>query len=236
VIVFAAIDLQAGEVVQLEGGRADALRVRWADPVAVAQKWVDAGFRELHVVDLDAARGTGSNRDLVESIIAAVDVPVQVGGGIRDDAAIQRTIDAGAARVIVGTRAIEDPDWRRSAAALFPGRLVVAADVRDERVVTRGWTSQTQQHWRDLLPELEQEPLAALLVTDVSREGRVQGIDVELFASICSASTHDVFAAGGIASNQDVISLSGIGAAGAVLGMSLYTNRIDLAALSGALR
>src|SRR6185503_2836764 len=112
VIVFAAIDLQAGEVVQLEGGRADALRVRWPDPVAVAHKWVESGFRELHVIDLDAARGTGSNRELVESIIEAVDVPVQVGGGIRDDVAIQRTIDAGAARVIVGTRAIEDPEWR----------------------------------------------------------------------------------------------------------------------------
>ncbi len=233
-IVFAAIDLQQGEVVQLEGGRAEAAHVRWSDPVAVAHKWVESGFRALHVVDLDAARGTGSNLHLVESIVASAQVPVQVGGGLRDEAAIERMLEAGAARIIVGTRAIEDPRWRRRVAERFPGKLVVAADVRDGRVVTRGWTTETTLHWRDVLTDIARDPLAAVLVTDVSREGRLTGIDIDLFEAICDAAGHPVHAAGGIDCEEDLIRLAGIGAAGAVLGMALYTGRINLARIPGA--
>ncbi|MEX2281456.1 MAG: 1-(5-phosphoribosyl)-5-[(5-phosphoribosylamino)methylideneamino] imidazole-4-carboxamide isomerase [Gemmatimonadota bacterium] len=228
-IVFAAIDLQQGEVVQLEGGRAEATRVRWNDPVAVAEKWVAAGFRALHVIDLDAARGTGSNLHLVEAIIACSAVPVQVGGGMRDEIAIERMLEIGAARVIVGTRAIEDPDWRRRAAARFPGKLVLAADVRGQRIVTRGWTSETSLHWRDVIHDIADDPLAAVLVTDVSREGLLAGSDIELFQAICETASLPVYAAGGIAGDDDVIRLREIGAAGAVLGMALYTGQINLA-------
>ena len=232
-IVYAAIDLQQGDVVQLEGGRADAVRVNWPDPVAVAEKWVGLGYRALHIVDLDAARGQGSNLHLIEAIIAKVQVPVQVGGGVRDDVTIERLLEVGATRVIVGTRAIEDTGWRRRAGDRFPGKLVLAADVRNEIVVTRAWTQQTGLHWRDVLGEVLTEPLAAVMVTDVGREGRMGGVDVALFESICASTDHPVIAAGGIARDDDLISLSRVGAAGAVLGMALYTGRIQLATLPG---
>ena len=232
-IVYAAIDLQQGDVVQLEGGRADAVRVTWPDAVAVAEKWVGLGYRALHIVDLDAARGAGSNLHLVEAIITKVNVPVQVGGGVRDDFAIERLLEIGAARVIVGTRAIEDADWRRRVADRFPGKLVVAADIQDQIVVTRGWTQQTGLHWRDVVKDMANDPLAAVMVTDVSREGRMGGVDVALFETIVGATQHPVIAAGGIANDDDVISLSRVGAAGAVLGMALYTGRIQLATIPG---
>lgn len=235
-IVYAAIDLQQGDVVQLEGGRADAVRVNWPDPVAVAQKWVGLGYRALHIVDLDAARGTGSNLHLVEAIIAKVQVPVQVGGGVRDDVTIERLLEVGATRVIVGTRAIEDSNWRRRAADRFPGKLVLAADVRNQIVVTRAWTQQTGLHWGAVVSEVATEPLAAVMVTDVGREGGMGGVDLPLFEAICAATEHPVVAAGGIASDNDLISLSRVGAAGAVLGMALYTGRIQLATLPGDTR
>jgi phosphoribosylformimino-5-aminoimidazole carboxamide ribotide isomerase len=232
-IIYAAIDLQQGEVVQLEGGRADAVRVNWPDPVAVAEKWVATGYRALHIVDLDAARGIGSNLHLIEAIITKVNVPVQVGGGVRDNVTIERLLEVGATRVIVGTRAIEDADWRRHAADRFPGKLVLAADVRNEIVVTRAWTQQTGLHWRDVIRGIDTDPLAGLMVTDVSREGRMAGIDVGLFEAVCGASNHPVVAAGGIADDKDLISLNTVGAAGAVLGMALYTGRIQLTTIPG---
>jgi phosphoribosylformimino-5-aminoimidazole carboxamide ribotide isomerase len=234
VIVFAAVDLQQGEVVQLVGGAADSARVRLADPVAVACSWVSAGFAALHVVDLDAALGTGSNLPAIENIIRAVDVPVQVGGGLRDDAALARVFGAGAERAIVGTRAIEDPQWRNRIADAHPGRIVVAADARAGRIVTRGWTMDTARPIVDLLCELNDVPLAAVLVTDVSREGRLAGIDADLFRSVCTDSHHPVFAAGGVAGNADVALLAELGAAGVVLGMALYTGAIDVTSLPGA--
>jgi phosphoribosylformimino-5-aminoimidazole carboxamide ribotide isomerase len=233
VIVFAAVDLQQGDVVQLVGGRAQDERVRWPNPIAVAQRWVSSGFQALHVVDLDAARGTGSNLVLIEELIRAVAVPVQVGGGIRSEGMITRLLNAGAARVIVGTRALEDGAWRRRAARTHPGKLVVAADVRDNQLLTRGWTETLPLLLTDALPSLNADPLAAILVTDVGREGRMTGINANLFASACAASAHPVFAAGGIGNNADVNTLLGLGAAGAVLGMALYTGAIDATTLPG---
>jgi phosphoribosylformimino-5-aminoimidazole carboxamide ribotide isomerase len=235
VIAFAAIDLQQGEVVQLVGGRPDDVRVRWHDPVAVAKHWVDAGFHALHIVDLDAALGTGTNHPLVEAIIENSAVPVQVGGGMRDESTIDRMLAAGAARVIIGTRAIEEAEWRHSMAARFPNRLVVAADVRDQRVLTRGWTRDTELDWRTLIDQLAAEPLAGVLVTDVGREGQLAGIDEQLFRAVCDRSVHPVLAAGGIANNRDLARLAAVGAAGAVVGMALYTGAIDLRDLFGVL-
>jgi phosphoribosylformimino-5-aminoimidazole carboxamide ribotide isomerase len=233
VIIFAAIDLQEGEVVQLVGGRKESLRVRLPDPLAVADRWVDAGFRALHVVDLDAARGTGSNLPAIEALIRQVPVPVQVGGGIRSEADIERVLEAGAERVIVGTRAIEDESWRASATQAHPGRIVVAADVRNDLVLTRGWTHETPRRLDDVIADLNRDPLAAVLVTDVGREGRMTGVDELLFANVCARSQHPVFAAGGIGDNNDIALLERLGAAGTVLGMALYTGNIDLTRLGG---
>ena len=168
-IAYAAIDLRGGRVVQLVGGRVDDERVSLADPVSVANGWVGAGFRALHVVDLDAALGSGSNRGHIEAIIRGVAVPVHVGGGLRDDDAVADMLDAGAARVIVGTRAIEDSSWRRAIAERHPGRVIVAADVRDGAIVTRGWQMATSLDSETFIRELDADAIAGVLVTDVSR-------------------------------------------------------------------
>ncbi|MGQ0562846.1 MAG: HisA/HisF-related TIM barrel protein [Gemmatimonadota bacterium] len=230
-IVYAAIDLREGRAVQLVAGDPAAERVSRADAVLVAREWRDAGFRGLHVVDLDAALERGDHAAIIREILSAVDVPVQVGGGVRDEGRAAELIAAGAARVVIGTRAIEEPVWRHRLAELFPGRVIVAADSRDERVVTRGWTHETPLPALDFMRELSAEPLAGVLVTDVSREGRMTGVDAARFERLVAACAHPLIAAGGIRDVADLRRLADLGAAGAVLGMSLYTGRITPAAI-----
>lgn len=225
-IRLAAIDLKAGEVVQLVGGHPDEMRVRLTDPVAVARDWEKAGFEALHVIDLDAALGTGSNAELVRDIIAAVSIPVQVGGGIRDEERITTLLDAGAARVIVGTRAVEDAEWRNRVAREFPERLVLAADTREGVVLTRGWTETTRLRLLDLIESANHLDWAGVLVTDVSREGRMSGVDAPLFNTAVKRSEHPLYAAGGIRDETDLAALAASGVAGAVLGMALYTGGV----------
>ena len=235
--VFAALDLRDGAVVQLVGGDPADERVRLPDPVQVARRWLDAGFRNLHVVDLDAVLGDRDNAsavgaivDLARSADAATGPPparIQVGGGIRSHDAIDRVLDLGVDRAIIGTRAVEDGDWLGRVAHRFPDRLVVAADVRDGRIVTRGWTASTALPAADFLASLQGLPLAAVLVTDVTREGRQEGIDRTLFARLVAASPYPLLAAGGITGRDDLMALRDAGADGAVLGMALYTGRLD---------
>lgn len=227
-ILYAAVDLRGGKAVQLVGGRTEAQKVELPDPVRVALDWVSAGFQALHVIDLDAAFGHGDNHSVIGEILTAVDVPVQVGGGVRSDDAVDELLDAGAARVIVGTRAIEDRAWladltrRRGGAA-----IVVAADVRDHVIVTRGWTEATQLQASDFLSELNQLELGGVLITDVGREGGLGGVDVATFEKFVKQSSHPVLAAGGIRDLDDLTELDRVGVDGAVLGMSIYTGAID---------
>lgn len=230
-IVFAAIDLRDSNVVQLVGGDPADERIRWRDPVAVAQRWVSSGFEQLHIVDLDAALGAGNNRAIIGDIIRAVAVPVQVGGGVRTDEIADELFEAGAARVIVGTRAVREPEWLEQLAARYAERIVLAADVRERNVVIHGWTAGAGTTIDALLARVAATPLAAVLVTDVGREGSLSGIDAPLFTDIVSATSLPVFAAGGIGDSSDLQTLKQIGAAGAVLGMALYTGRIDPAQL-----
>lgn len=232
--VFAAIDLRAGAAVQLVGGDPATERVRLPDPSAVARHWLTLGFRHLHVVDLDGALDAGSNEDALRAIAArGTGAPepalLQAGGGIRDGAAIDRTLGLGADRVIVGTRAVEDRAWLERAAQARPERLVVAADVRGGVVLTRGWREETALSADEFLAGLAPIPLAAVLVTDVSREGRMEGLDAALFARLVAASPHPLLAAGGITGRDDLKSLRDAGADGAILGMALYTGRIATA-------
>ena len=226
-IAYAAIDLRGGRVVQLVGGRVERETISWPEPLAVAQRWVQQGFAALHIVDLDAALGSGDNRDVIADIISNVRVPVQIGGGVRDDNAVQHWLDAGAANVIVGTRAVEDAAWRRDIAKAHPQRIIVAADVRDGRVVTRGWQHATSHDDDTFVTSLNEDPLAGVLVTDVSREGQMSGVDKALFTRLAIASKHPLIAAGGIRDEQDLRVLAQAGAAGAVLGMALYQGAID---------
>jgi len=232
-IAYAAIDLRCGRVVQLVGGRPEAERISLPDPGAVARQWVEAGFAALHVVDLDAALGAGDNAAAIAAILAAAgDLPVQVGGGVRTTEHAETLLANGAMRVVVGTRAVEDPAWLEQLAARFPDRIVVAADVRGDDVVVRGWTVATEHSAAEFLAGLASIPLAAALVTDVAREGRMCGVDVARFAALARATTHPLIASGGIAAAADLDALAGAGAAGAVLGMALYTGALDARAIA----
>lgn len=232
-IVYPAIDLRGGRVVQLVGGDPEEERIRLSTaPADVAREWIAAGFRALHVVDLDGALESGGNAAAVRSILAAVDVPVQVGGGVRSAEQVAALLAAGAERVVVGTRAIEEPAWLEAVAGDHPGRLVVAADCRAREVVTRGWRSGSGQDVLALVEGLAGLPLAALLVTDVSREGRMGGIDAALFAELAARTPHPLIASGGIAGAGDLRALAGSGVAGVVVGMALYTGALDARAIA----
>lgn len=226
-IATPAVDLRQGRCVQLVGGRPEEERVSLPDPVEVAERWWKAGFRALHVVDLDAALGEGSNRETVGELIGATAATVQVGGGVRRTEDVREVLALGADRVAVGTRAVEDPAWLRDVARAYPGRVMVAADVRDGRILSRGWRHASRTQVEDFLPSLEGLPLAGILCTDVGREGQVEGIDRESVRRVLVASRHPVWISGGIRSMEDLDYLAGEGAGGAVLGMALYTGVLD---------
>ena len=232
-IVLPAVDLRDGRCVQLVGGSYDAERVRLDDPAGVARRWADVGFHHLHVVDLDAATGRGSNARIVRDVITAFSGmaddggDVQVGGGVRDDDAVERMLGDGARRVVVGTRALEDSGWIDEIAHRFPGEVVVAADVRDRRVVTRGWGRTLPRTVLDVVEELNALPLAAVLVTAVHREGLMQGTDLPLMEDVAELAAFPVFASGGITTMNDLRALADRGIAGAVVGMALYTGELD---------
>ena len=227
-IVIPAVDLRDGACVQLVGGEYAEEKVRLDDPLAVAREWARLGFRRLHVVDLDAATGRGSNAATVAEIVrhGGFDV-VQVGGGVRDENAIERLLDAGASAVVVGTRALEDPDWLREMADRYPHEIVLAADVRERRIVTRGWTQTLPRIVTDVVEELHDLPLAAVMVTAVHKEGQMQGTDLPLMEDVVEASHVPVFASGGVSSASDLRALQDRGVAGAIVGMALYTGALD---------
>lgn len=226
-IAVPAVDLRGGKCVQLVGGDYADERVRLDDPAAVASDWVRTGFRRLHVVDLDAATGRGHNHDVIREILRDAAVPVQVGGGVRDESRIERLLDEGATWVVIGTRAIEDEEWRRDMAHQFPGQLIIAADVRERLVVTRGWAETSRLNVIDFVQELASLPLAGVLVTAVHLEGQMAGTDLSLMEDVAEASAWPVFASGGVSSLDDMRALEHRGLAGAVLGMALYTGALD---------
>jgi len=230
--VIPAIDLREGACVQLEGGRYDAERVRLDDPLEVAARWRRAGFSALHVVDLDAATGRGSNAAPILRLLADPALEVQVGGGIRTEQAIQDMFDAGARRIVLGTRAIEEPSWLASITTAFPGRLVVAADVADRQVLTRGWAHASGRDVFDLVGTLDALPLAGVLVTAVHREGRLAGTDLDLMRELAARARPPLYASGGITTLDELRALSDYGVHAAILGMALYTGALDARTLA----
>ncbi|HEX6059801.1 MAG TPA: 1-(5-phosphoribosyl)-5-[(5-phosphoribosylamino)methylideneamino]imidazole-4-carboxamide isomerase [Gemmatimonadaceae bacterium] len=232
-IAIPAVDLRDGKCVQLVGGEYATERVRLDDPLGVAREWARIGFQRLHLVDLDAATNRGSNRDVVREIVRDDVLDVQVGGGVRDADAVEALLGEGAARIVVGTRALEHPDWLDEMAHRFPGELVVAADVRQRRVVTRGWRHDTGRNVLDVVEELNALPLAGILVTAVHKEGRLEGTDLFLMEDVAEAAEFPVYASGGITTMHDLRSLEERGVAGAVIGMALYTGALDPRAVAG---
>lgn len=226
-LVMPAVDLREGACVQLVGGSYAAERIREADPVRVAQRWRDAGFTRLHVVDLDAATGAGSNGDVVGSIQAVDGVAMQVGGGLRREDALDAVFRRGAVAGVVGTRALEDHAWLERMAERWPFRLVVAVDVREGKPVLDGWTRASRAGLVPTLDRLDELPLAALLVTCVDVEGRLEGPDLRTTALVREHTSLPLIASGGIASMDDLRALQRLDVWAAVVGMALYTGNLD---------
>jgi phosphoribosylformimino-5-aminoimidazole carboxamide ribotide isomerase len=224
--VIPAIDLRDGACVQLVGGSYADERVRLDDPVGVARAWARVGLDTLHVVDLDAATGSGTNAALVAQIIRATRASVNVGGGVRSDDRIIELLDAGAANVVVGTRALEEPAWIEAQANRFPDRLIVAADVRGGKLAVRGWRAAVDRDVDAAIAELSALPLSALLVTAVDVEGSMLGPSLDLIERAVAASRVPVIASGGVGSVGDLRALAERGASAAVIGMALYSGAI----------
>jgi phosphoribosylformimino-5-aminoimidazole carboxamide ribotide isomerase len=226
-IVIPAVDLREGHCVQLIGGSYEREAIRLDDPVDVARRWETAGFRTLHIVDLDAATGHGSNRDVILKILESTKCETQVGGGIRTTEDVDELLEGGANRVVVGTRAIDDVAWLMEVAQSKPGRVIVAADIKDEKIVTRGWTATSERDFRLVISGLSKLPLHALLVTAAHREGLMQGADLPLMREVLGHSSLPVQASGGIGSMDNLRALKDLGVAAVVLGMGLYTGALD---------
>lgn len=230
-IVFPAIDLKRGQVVRLAEGDMDRATVYGDDPAAQARAFAEAGATHLHVVDLDGAfAGASVNGDAVADIIAAFPGKVQLGGGIRDRAGIDRWLDLGVARVVIGTAALEQPDLVRAAAHDYPGQIVVAVDARDGMVATKGWADVSTVSTTELARRFEDAGVAALLFTDVGRDGLLKGCNVEATAALAEAVDIPVIASGGVAGIADIVALAGRpGIEGVITGRALYDGRLDLA-------
>ncbi|MFN7173240.1 MAG: 1-(5-phosphoribosyl)-5-[(5-phosphoribosylamino)methylideneamino]imidazole-4-carboxamide isomerase [Thermaurantiacus tibetensis] len=229
--IWPAIDLKAGQVVRLAEGDMARATVYAEDPAEVARAFAAQGAGNLHVVDLDGATaGSARNRESVMAILAATGARVQVGGGIRSMAAIEGWLAAGAARVVLGTAALEDPALVRLAARRFPGAIVVAVDARDGLVATRGWAEVSTVPAVELGRRFADAGVAALLFTDIGRDGLMAGVNVAATAALAAAVPLPVLASGGIASLADLAALRAQpGIAGAVVGRALYEGRFTLA-------
>ncbi len=238
-ILFPAIDIRNGQCVRLLRGDMTAATVFGPDPSAQARSFVAAGCEWLHIVDLDGAfAGAPVNVAAVEAILAAVDVPVQLGGGIRDIDTITRWLDKGVARVILGTAAVEDTTFLAAAAKTHPGKIVVGIDARGGRAATRGWADQTEISAVDLARRAQDCGAAAIVHTDIDRDGAMQGPNVAATAALSRAVAIPVIASGGVSSMDDVLALRDCGAPleGIVAGRALYEGAIGLTAVLSALR
>jgi len=234
VILFPAIDLKNGEAVRLEQGDMARATVFNRDPAAQAKAFERQGFEYLHTVDLDGAfAGKPMNAAAVERILAAVKIPVQLGGGIRDRATIEAWLSKGIARVIIGTAAVRNPALVKDAARAYPGRVAVGLDARDGRVAVEGWAETSELTALDVAKRFEAAGVAAIIYTDVTRDGMLKGPNLQATTALAEAVSIPVIASGGFASLDDIRALLAPRAkklAGAILGRALYDGRIDAGA------
>jgi phosphoribosylanthranilate isomerase len=227
VILLPAVDVADGVAVRLVRGEAGT-ETAYGDPLAAARAWQDAGAEWVHLVDLDAAFGRGSNRDLLRDVVAALDVHVELSGGIRDDASLDAALATGAARVNVGTAALEDPDWVRRAIDRVGDRIAVGLDVRGTTLAARGWTQEGGELF-EVLARLDEDGCARYVVTDVGRDGTMTGPNLDLLRSVTAATTRPVVASGGVASLDDLRAIATVpGVEGAIVGKALYAGAFTL--------
>ena len=237
-ILYPAIDLKDGNCVRLLRGDMEAATVFGDDPAAQARAFQDAGAEWLHLVDLNGAfAGHPVNAEAVGAILAAVTVPAQLGGGIRDMATIEGWLERGLSRVILGTVAVENPSLVREAARAVPGKIAVGIDARGGRVATRGWAEKTDVMAVDLARQFEDAGVAAIIYTDIDRDGAMQGPNIAATEALARAVTIPVIASGGVSSMQDLLALRETRAiAGAISGRALYDGAINLSEALRALK
>ena len=224
-----AVDVAGGQAVRLVQGAAGT-ETSYGDPLAAARDWQQAGAEWIHLVDLDAAFRRGSNSKLLASIVRHVDVAFEVSGGIRDDASLAAALDTGCARVVIGTAALEDPDWVRGAIEAHGERIAVGLDVRGTRLAARGWTSEGGELF-STLARLDAEGCARYVVTDVLKDGTLRGPNLQLLRDVCAATAAPVVASGGVSSLDDLRALASlvpVGVEGAIVGKALYAGAFTL--------
>lgn len=224
-----AVDIAGGQAVQLVQGVAGSEKV-FGDPIEAALRWQEAGAEWLHLVDLDAAFGRGNNRELQAKIVATLDIKVEMSGGVRDDDSLKAAMDAGCRRVNIGTAALEQPEWCARAIGEFGDRVAIGLDVRGRTLAARGWTRDGGDLY-DVLSRLDSEGCARYVVTDVNKDGMLQGPNLDLLRDVCAATSAPVVASGGITELADLEALMRLvphGVEGAIVGTALYEGRFSL--------
>ncbi len=228
-VLLPAVDVQNGQAVQLVQGVAGSEKV-FGEPLAAAQRWQDDGAEWIHLVDLDAAFGRGSNAEIIAEIVGAMNLYVELSGGIRDDASLERALATGCRRVNIGTAALENPEWCEEVIASYGDRIAIGLDVKDTRLAARGWTREGGDVY-ETLARLSDAGCERFVVTDVASDGMLTGPNIQLLKSICASTTAKVVASGGISSLADVRTLTDLvplGVEGAIIGTALYVGNFTL--------
>ena len=228
-MLLPAVDVAGGQAVQLVQGEAGSEK-RFGDPRAAAQRWQDAGAEWIHLVDLDAAFGRGSNAEIIAEIVGHLDLKVELSGGIRDDASLERALATGCARVNIGTAALERPEWCEEIIADHGDRIAIGLDVRGSKLAARGWTREGGDLY-ETLRRLDEAGCARFVVTDVASDGMLAGPNTFLLEQVCAATSKPVVASGGISSLVDVITLAEMvpqGVEGAIIGTALYVGNFTI--------
>ena len=230
--ILPAIDLRDGKVVRLEKGDYDLQTTYGDDPAAIARVFADAGAEWIHIVDLDAAKsGQPTNTAAIAAIREAVDIRLELGGGMRDDRTVRTALDAGVDRVIIGSAALKNLDWFEQLVGAddLGGRIVLGLDARDGMLATDGWTAQTECSALEIAQRVSDWPLAGIVYTDIARDGMLTGVNIEATAELISATNVPVIASGGVASLDHLLACKEIGCWGAIMGKAWYEGMIDLA-------
>lgn len=228
--IWPAIDLRGGKCVRLRQGDYSQETVFGDDPAQVAQQLIRDGAERLHLVDLDGARtGEPTNRPAIASILAAVTIPCELGGGVRDEETIRELLRLGLSRLVIGTRALKAPDWFRQMCEQFPDQLALGIDARDGRVATDGWLETSDVAATELARQFDDVPVAAIIYTDIARDGMMAGPNFGAIAQMQRAVTSPVIASGGVTTAGDVERLTHLGVAGCIIGRALYEGKLKLA-------